>query len=149
MHYTGNMDLIENTYANMKGKRKNILLVEDERIIALSEKQILEKNGFFVKIAYSGKMSIELIANGFLPQAILMDIDLGRGMDGAETSRYILSRWEFPIIFLTSHDLDEIIDKTLGIDNYGYLTKNSAEKTIGAVINSAIESFRNKKRIFK
>ena len=66
---------------------KTILLVEDDALIALSEAADLRKEGYNVILASGGPKAIETVRSrpGEI-DLILMDIDLGRGMDGTEAA---------------------------------------------------------------
>lgn len=81
---------------------KSILLVEDESIIALSESQMLRARGFAIEIAKSGEEALRLIDGGLSPGLILMDVELGSGIDGFAAAREILSRRSLPLVFLTA-----------------------------------------------
>ena len=69
---------------------RKILLVEDEALIALSEARMLAKHGFEVSTVYSGEKSLEAVASDLDISLVLMDIDLGKGMDGTEAAERIL-----------------------------------------------------------
>lgn len=70
----------------MSAEQKNILLVEDEAILALSTKQQLEKYGYKVKIIHRGEEAVALVLNNDDVDLVLMDINLGSGMDGPEAA---------------------------------------------------------------
>ncbi|MEI6874586.1 MAG: response regulator [Spirochaetota bacterium] len=80
--------------------RKTILLVEDEFLIAASTKASLERSGYAVLHAGSGEKAVEMARRGTPIDLILMDIDLGCGMDGTEAAASILSLEEKPVVFL-------------------------------------------------
>ena len=101
---------------NSKDKvQKRLLLVEDEAIIALGEKKNLERYGYEVVIATSGQKAIELCEADRTLDLILMDIDLGQGMDGTEAARLILLERNIPIVFLSSHTEPEYVVRTEAI----------------------------------
>lgn len=121
--------------------KKNILLVEDEALIAMNEKLTLERNGFTVVNAYTGEEAVDAAVNGDF-DLILMDIDLGKDqMDGTEAAEKILSQIEIPIVFCTSHTEREIVQKVKGITGYGYIIKNTGEFVLIESINMALELF--------
>lgn len=72
---------------------------------------------------------------------ILMDIDLGEGMDGTQAAEIILREKDIPIIFLSSHTESEIVEKTEKITSYGYLVKNSSITVLDASIKMAFKLF--------
>jgi CheY-like chemotaxis protein len=119
-----------------------ILLVEDEAIIALAERRILERNGYRVEVAVSGEKAIERAESGAAIDLILMDIDLGEGMDGTQAAERILAGRRLPLIFLSSHIEPEVVEKTEGITSYGYIVKNSGETVLLAAIKMAFKLFR-------
>lgn len=120
-----------------KTDQKTILLVEDEVILALTEKQILERYGYSVKTVTTGKKAIETIEQSDEIDLVLMDINLGNGMDGTEAAEAILSKHDLPLIFLSSHTEREVVEKTEGITSYGYIVKHSGETVLIASIKMA------------
>jgi len=124
------------------GTKKTILLVEDEALIALNEKAILENRGFHVLTVYNGKKAIETAQNENI-DLVLMDIDLGFGaMEGTEAAAAILQEKEVPIIFLTNHSEKEMVDKVKDITRYGYVLKTAGEFVLIEAITMAFELFK-------
>lgn len=128
---------------------KFILLVEDMAIIAMAEANTLKKNGFRVITAYNGKEAIKLATENPDLNLILMDIDLGKGMDGTEAAQTILKTHDIPIVFLSNHTEKEIVDKTEKITSYGYVVKNSGETVLLASIKMAFKLFEAHKLRFE
>jgi PAS domain S-box-containing protein len=121
--------------------RKNILLVEDEALIALSEKSSLERYGYDVVTVDTGEKAVALIDDEHSFDLILMDINLGRGIDGTEAAARILARQELPVLFLSSHTDPEIVEKTEKITSYGYVVKSSSITVLDASIKMAFKLF--------
>jgi PAS domain S-box-containing protein len=120
---------------------KTILLVEDEVIQSMLGKNALEKCGYRVVTALSGEKAVEAIQNDPAIDLILMDIDLGKGIDGTQTAEIILRIQEIPIVFLSSHTEPEIVEKTEKITSYGYVAKNSAITVLDASIKMAFKLY--------
>ena len=119
---------------------KSLLIVEDDSVIASAHRKLLEDNGYEVLIAESGEKAIEKIQSDTF-DLILMDIDLGPGIDGTETARKILNLIEIPIVFLTSHSEKELVEKVRNITRYGYVIKNSGKFVLLSSIEMAFELF--------
>ena len=117
---------------------QTILLVDDERIVALLEKKTLEGFGYEVVTASSGEEAVEAADRADL---VLMDIDLGRGIDGTEAARRILARRNLPIVFLTAHAERECVEKVRGVTRYGYVVKKSGDFVLQSSIEMAFELF--------
>jgi PAS domain S-box-containing protein len=121
------------------GKRsKNILLVEDEAILALSEKAALERYGYAVTTVDSGEQAVQAMADSPADfDLVLMDINLGSGMDGTEAAALILKQHDLPVIFLSSHTNPDVVGKTEKITSYGYVVKCSSITVLDASIKMA------------
>ena len=129
------------------GNKRTILLVEDEPLIAMGESVTLEKGGYAVTIAKTGENAIECVRDGSNIDLILMDIDLGPGLDGAETARIILHEKQIPVVFLSSRTETAIVEKTEGITSYGYITKNTDETVLLVSIKTAFSLFEARRGI--
>jgi len=122
-------------------KKKTILLVEDEAIIAIAQKMTLEQSGYSVITINSGEKAIEFFREKKCADLILMDIDLGKGIDGTEAAIEILKERQVPVVFLSSHTEPEIVAKTENITSYGYVVKNSGFTVLDASIKMAFKLF--------
>jgi PAS domain S-box-containing protein len=125
-------------------KQRTILLVEDEVITAMAERMILEKFGYKVLIANNGEEAVVAIEKAPAIDLILMDIDLGAGMDGTEAAAVILRQRDIPVVFLSSHTEPEVVAKTEKITSYGYVVKNSSSTVLDASIKMAFKLFESK-----
>jgi len=80
-----------------------ILIVEDELMVAWSFEGQLEDAGYTVAgIVATGEGALARIADQ-LPDLVLMDINLGAGIDGIETARRIRAIAPVPIIFISAY----------------------------------------------
>lgn len=122
--------------------RKKILIVEDERIIALYEQKLLEHHGYDIVTTHSGEDAVSAAMNTPDINLILMDIDLGEGIDGTEAAQQIIRYRDIPVLFLSSHTEPEIVEKTEKITSYGYVVKNSGETVLLTSISMAFKLFQ-------
>lgn len=129
----------------MEGK-KTILIVDDEAVIGMNVAQILEKYNYNTIYLPSGNEAIKLLKEGKKIDMVLMDIDLGNGLSGKETAEFILSNYEIPVVFLTSHTEKEVIEETEGISSYGYIVKTFGEPLMLAMIKMAFRLFETQMR---
>ena len=120
----------------MNEEQRTILLVEDTRTNALAVERQLRKAGWGVLHAQTGEEAIRMVCDeGAEIDLILMDIELGSGMDGSQTAREILKRKELPVVFLSSYTEAEVLERIEKIASYGYVAKNSG----GAVLDASIK----------
>ncbi|MBN2079507.1 MAG: PAS domain S-box protein [Spirochaetes bacterium] len=122
--------------------RTTILLVEDEAITAMAEAATLERHGYAVITAHSGEEAIEALAGNPSVDLVLMDVDLGPGIDGPATAEKMLDQRDIPVLFLSSHTEPEIVEKTERITSYGYVVKHSGVTVLLASIRLAFRLHR-------
>ncbi len=131
----------------MNKNKKTILLVEDEAIIAMAQADSLVKLGYEVLTAHSGEEAVEKARGASEMDLVLMDIDLGRDIDGPEAARRILAEKDVPIVFLTSHMEREYVERVREITRYGYIIKNSGDFVLQSSIETAFELFNSNRRL--
>lgn len=113
----------------MPGKAK-VLIVEDEGIIAMTNKIALLQAGYDVlPIAITGKSAL-VIAEQHRPDIVLMDIRLRGQMDGIEAAIRIKALYVVPIIYLTSYTNDETLDRARATDPVKILLKPIEPETL-------------------
>lgn len=122
-------------------KKKTILLVEDDAVTALVEEAMIRRFGYEVVIANSGEQAVRLAAGREEIDLVLMDIDLGAGMDGTEAAALILAKRNLPIVFLTLHAEQEYVERVRKITRYGYVIKNSGDFVLQSSIEMAFTLF--------
>ncbi len=100
-----------------------ILIVEDEGIVALQIKHELEQFGHAVTgICNSGEKALESV-EAVRPDLVLMDIKLSGVMDGVETAGILSARHDLPIVFLTAHSEEAMLERASDTEPYGYIVK--------------------------
>jgi PAS domain S-box-containing protein len=105
-------------------EKKRILIVDDEVLIADQLAAFLESRGYATMRTGSGEKTIRMLEDGFHPDLILMDIDLGRGrMDGTETARRVYQICDVPVVFHSCHSDEATINKTKSVSKYGIIDK--------------------------
>lgn len=101
----------------------NILIVEDEPIIAMDLERLLSKLNFNVLTSVeSGEEALEFIEEQ-LPDLILMDIQLEGDLDGIDTAHMISKKYPIPIIFLTSNTDERTFNRAKLAQPHAYLSK--------------------------
>jgi two-component system, response regulator PdtaR len=113
----------------MKAAGRRILIAEDETIIRLDLRALLEANGFEIcGEAHDGVEAVELAAE-LEPDLILMDVKMPR-LDGIEAARRILDRRAVPIVMLTAFGQQELVARAVDTGVFGYLAKPFREQDV-------------------
>jgi AmiR/NasT family two-component response regulator len=113
-----------------------ILIAEDETIIRLDLRQILERAGFDVCAeARDGEEAVEL-ARAERPDVAILDVRMPR-LDGIEAARRILDQRPIPIVMLTAYGQDELVSRAVEVGVFGYLVKPFRESDLLPAIHAA------------
>lgn len=121
--------------------RHLVLLVEDQAIIALAEAEVLRRRGYRVDTALTGEEAVEKAVQNERIDLVLMDINLGAGLDGTEAAERILASRALPIVFLTAYSDEQTVARVRNITRYGYVVKNSGDSVLISSIEMALELF--------
>jgi response regulator NasT len=113
-----------------------ILVAEDETIIRLDLKDILERAGFEVCAeARDGEEAVAL-ALSEEPDLAVLDVKMPN-LDGIEAARRILAERPIPIVMLTAYGQDELVSRAVEAGVFGYLVKPFRETDLLPAIRAA------------
>jgi AmiR/NasT family two-component response regulator len=113
-----------------------ILIAEDETLIRLDLRALLEQAGFDVCAeARDGAEAVEL-ARSEGPDLAIMDVKMPR-LDGIEAARRILDERPIPIVMLTAYGQDELVSRAVEAGVFGYLVKPFREQDLLPAIAAA------------
>jgi len=117
----------------------HILIAEDESLIRLGLRRMLEAAGHTVDAAEDGVEALEQAA-ARTPDLVILDIKMPR-LDGLETAERLYQRAPVPIVFLTAFGERELIERAARLPVMGYLTKPLREAELWAMIEVAARRF--------
>ena len=113
-----------------------ILVAEDETIIRLDLRELLERAGFEVcGEARDGLEAVEL-ARSSEPDLAILDVKMPR-LDGIEAARRILEERPIPIVMLTAYGQEELVSRAVEAGVFGYLVKPFREQDLLPAIEAA------------
>jgi diguanylate cyclase (GGDEF)-like protein/PAS domain S-box-containing protein len=128
---------------------ENILIVEDEKIIALDLQRRLERFGYsVVGMASDGAEAISL-AISRSPDIILMDIMLAGSMDGIDAAKHIRAQLGIPVIFLTAYADEKTLERAKEVEPFGYILKPFKERELYTTIDIALYKNSIEKKLHK
>ncbi|WOF17007.1 PAS domain S-box protein [Methanoplanus sp. FWC-SCC4] len=116
----------------------SVLIVEDEAVIGLNLKRIVEKMGYQpLEVAVDAHEAVD-VALEKKPDIILMDINLGGDMDGIDASEEINRQMSVPVVFLSAYNDENLIRRCVNSGSYGFLAKPASPPEIKAAIEIAL-----------
>jgi PAS domain S-box-containing protein len=116
-----------------------IMVVEDERIIALHLRQQLVKLGYqVVGVVASGEKALANVRD-LRPDVMLMDIHIEGELDGIETAARMPEDLQIPVVYLTAYSEEATLARARATRPYGYLLKPFAERELHATIQMVLE----------
>ncbi len=122
---------------------KNILIIDDDKLIAVTLRRLLTREGYNVTTALSGRKALTLIEKSDF-DLIMSDIKMPE-MDGIETVKKIReylaqnNKKPIPEIFITAYAKEDIYQKALELTAAGYIEKPFDIKTLLQTTKEAIE----------
>jgi len=115
-----------------------ILVVEDEAIVAEAIRRKLQKMGYAVpSTVSSGEEAIKKVEENN-PDLVLMDIVLQGEMDGIEAAEQIRTRFNTPVVYLTAYSDDRTLLRAKITEPFGYIIKPFKERELHVAIEIAL-----------
>lgn len=118
----------------------NILIVEDEAILAMALSDTLEEEGYcVVGVANNGRKSLDLFRNNTV-DLVLCDIMIKGDWDGIETIRQLTTERPVPVIYLTSLNDRETLERAKQTYPAAFLNKPYDLSSLRTAIELAIHN---------
>jgi len=115
-----------------------ILIVEDEKVVAMDIRTMLKSLGYDVPgIVSSSEKALKKVEET-KPDLVLMDIMLGEKRDGIEIAQEIRDRFKIPVVYLTAYADDDTIQRAKKTNPHGYILKPFDEKELSTSIEIAL-----------
>ena len=125
----------------------SILIVEDEKIIAKGIEKRLKSLGYTVAgMAATGEEALEKIG-ALRPDLLLMDINLGAGMDGVAAAEIVRVRFDLPVVFLTAFSDDATLQRAKLTEPFGYILKPYEDQDLRTAIEIGLYKHRMDRRV--
>ncbi len=102
---------------------KNILIVEDEVLLAQQLKQAMLKHGYRcagIAIDYKGAQAI---LDSTKVDLVLLDIKISGEKTGIDVAQYINANYGLPFMFMTSYNDEDTLTKIKALHPKGYINK--------------------------
>ena len=119
-----------------------VLVVEDERVVALHLRQQLGRLGYVVPaMCTEGTQALKKIQD-IRPDVVLMDIHIEGDIDGIETASRIPDDLQIPVIYLSAYSEEATLERARSTKPYGYLLKPFSERELHSAIQMVLERRR-------
>jgi PAS domain S-box-containing protein len=125
----------------VNNQKLNVLIVEDEQIVALDIRQQLASMGHnTLEILMSGEDCLKFL-EGNVPDLILMDINLSGRLSGIQAAEQINMHYRIPIVFLTAYSDDQTLSEIKKTGHFGFVTKPFKQIDLKSEIELTLEHF--------
>jgi YesN/AraC family two-component response regulator len=122
-----------------------VVIVEDERLVARDIAQILQGQGYKIcAIASDGKTAIQKVVE-FVPDLVLLDIRINGDTDGIDVADHIQSFYDIPIIYLTAFSDPETLKRAQATNPMGYVVKPFRRDQLLSSVTIALSTHAAKK----
>jgi diguanylate cyclase (GGDEF)-like protein/PAS domain S-box-containing protein len=131
----------------MKKQKIRILVVEDERIVALDLQSRLQILGYdVITTVATGAEAIET-AEQSRPDLVLMDIMLKGEMDGITAAEQVRGRLAIPVIYLTACADEPTLQRAKITEPFGYILKPYDDRELHGHIEIALYKHSIERRL--
>ncbi len=113
-----------------------ILIAEDETIIRLDLRELLEQAGFDVCAEAKDGAEAVTLARTTEPDLALLDVKMPK-LDGIEAARRILDERPIPIVMVTAYGEEELVNRAVEAGVFGYRVKPFRENDLLPAIATA------------
>ena len=118
------------------------LIVDDESLIRMDLRDIIESCGHEVVAEGTNGVEALELCKKHKPDIILMDVKMPE-LDGIEAARQIGFHHEAPVVLLTSYSQQDLIDKARDSGVYGYLIKPVREEQLVPSLEMALGRYKS------
>ncbi|WP_309607618.1 response regulator transcription factor [Flavobacterium sp.] len=125
--------------------KTKIIVVEDELLIALHIKKVLEKHDYEVAIDITSVEDAILHIEKTPPDLVLIDINLNKKKEGTELGNYLLEKDSIPYIYITSYSDKSTLEKVNMTRPKGFIVKPFKEEDLLATISVVLNNYYHKK----
>ena len=123
-----------------------IVIAEDEAIIRLDLRELLEEEGYqVVGEAGRGDQAVEL-ARSLRPDLVILDVKMP-GMDGIEAARQITSAGVCAVLMLTAFSQREVVEQARDAGAVAYLVKPFQKQDLVPAIELATARYAETKAL--
>ena len=107
----------------MKDNKPLIFVVEDENIIALDLKEILEKEDFSVITEFNSVEHVIELIKELNPVLVILDVNLKMDKDGIDIGNFLLDYEKIPYLFVTSYSDSITVNRIKATRPFGFIKK--------------------------
>jgi diguanylate cyclase (GGDEF)-like protein len=118
--------------------QRRLLVVEDERIVALDLRGALEDLGYTVVGTAASSDEALRTAEARRPDLVLMDIRIAGANDGIQAARLLRARYQLPVVYLTANADQATLERALATEPAGYLVKPYNHQSLRTTIEVAL-----------
>jgi CheY-like chemotaxis protein len=122
--------------------KARIVVVEDEKLVALAIEKSLKAMGYDVPLTTSTGEEVVRKVSELEPDLVLMDIRLKGGIDGVEAADRIRNSFHIPVIFLTAYSDAPTLERAKITEPFGYILKPFEEKSLQAAVEMTLYKSR-------
>ncbi|GAC1322179.1 MAG: response regulator [Mycobacteriales bacterium] len=119
---------------------RRVVIAEDEALIRLDLKEMLEEEGFVVVAEAADGDTAVTLAGQLRPDLVILDVKMP-GLDGISAAEAIAARRIAPVVILTAFSQRDLIERARDAGAMAYLVKPFQKKDLLPTIEMALSRF--------
>jgi two-component system cell cycle sensor histidine kinase/response regulator CckA len=138
---------VRNPRSEIKNLQAGVLIVEDDGLIAAGLQSVLTRLGYVVlAVVASGEDAVQQAAET-RPDLVLMDIRLTGELDGIAAAEQIRTRFDVPVVYLTAHTDEDLLQRAKITEPYSFLVKPVRKEGLLATIEMALYKHETERKL--
>ncbi|MCG8573098.1 MAG: PAS domain S-box protein, partial [Spirochaetes bacterium] len=134
-------------FIDIEKNHLNILVIEDEIIVAMNIRQFLEKQGYGkIEIFNNAQDALHNLAENRYQLAII-DINIKGELNGIDLAERINQFYKIPVIYLTAYSDNETLKRAGETQPYGYIVKPFEVEQLKSSVEMALYKFQFESRL--
>lgn len=128
--------------------KKKIVIADDEAIIRMDLKEMLETENYeVIGEASDGQKAYDLLLE-LNPDLAILDINMPK-MTGLEVARKIKEKKNIPIVILTAYSQDSTVEEAVDLGIYAYMVKPIREEQLFPALKVTHKRFEDYKNLLE
>jgi PAS domain S-box-containing protein len=140
--------IIDSNLISREMIKNQILIVEDDEIIANIISQMLERRGYSIAGRTTSGEDAIMKSAALQPDLVLMDINLSGLIDGVTAARFIFQLFFCPIVFLTAMCDDTLLEQAKSSQPLGFILKPFTDRDLISNVELALYNHTIRKKYF-
>ncbi|PRY88569.1 LytR/AlgR family response regulator transcription factor [Mongoliibacter ruber] len=122
----------------------NVVLVEDDRELAMNLRELLASLGFNVSAIFDNAIGAQEFLRLNKVDLLILDIMIKGDMDGISLAREVKKKIDVPIVFITAYSENDVIRRVIDVSPDGHLLKPFSRESLKTTLLLSLSNYKKR-----